>query len=113
MSMQPSCCFHDSLHGAHACVCNFLWHLTSGLGRKFKPHGFRCCTIQVSLLLIHALSSHMSLTMCAGGSKGRIQIFDLQEGQEVASYQAAADTVNGLQFHPFLPLAATASGKHA
>lgn len=38
-------------------------------------------------------------------------MFDLQEGQEVASYQAAADTVNGFHFHPFLPLAATASGK--
>ena len=38
-------------------------------------------------------------------------MFDLQEGQEVASYQAAADTVNGFHFHPFLPLTATASGK--
>ncbi len=48
----------------------------------------------------------------AGGSKGRVQVFDLQDGQEVASYAAAADTVNGFQFHPFLPLAATASGQH-
>lgn len=38
-------------------------------------------------------------------------MFDLQEGQEVASYQAAADTINGFHFHPFLPMAATASGK--
>ena len=29
----------------------------------------------------------------------------------MASYQAAADTINGFHFHPFLPLAATASGK--
>ena len=47
----------------------------------------------------------------AGGSKGRVQVFDLQDGQEVGSYPAAADTVNGFQFHPFLPLAATASGR--
>ena len=47
----------------------------------------------------------------AGGSTGRVQVFDLQDGQEVGSYPAAADTVNGFQFHPFLPLAATASGR--
>ena len=51
------------------------------------------------------------MLFCAGGSRGRLQVFDLQEGQEVASYQAAADTINGFHFHPFLPLAATASGK--
>ena len=62
---------------------------------------------------MQALSSHTRASVCAGGSKGRIQVFDLQEGQEVASHQVAADTVNGFQFHPFLPLAATASGKHA
>ncbi len=83
------------------------------MGWKSQPHSLRRCTIQVSLLLMHALISHTRASLCAGGSKGRIQIFDLQEGQEVAGYQAAADTVNGFQFHPFLPLAATASGKHA
>jgi hypothetical protein len=51
------------------------------------------------------------MLFCAGGSRGRLRVFDLQEGQEVAGYQAAADTVNGFHFHPFLPLAATASGK--
>jgi hypothetical protein len=38
------------------------------------------------------------------------QVFDLQNGQEVASFQAAADTVNGVHFSPCLPLLATASG---
>ena len=51
------------------------------------------------------------MLFCAGGSRGRLQVFDLQEGQDVASYQTAADNVNGFHFHPFLPLAATASGK--
>jgi hypothetical protein len=41
-----------------------------------------------------------------------VRTFDLQTGEEVASYIAASDTVNGVQFHPFLPLVATASGVH-
>lgn len=64
---------------------------------------------------LSTLQSHTAVGDCfamsAGGSKGRVQIFDLQDGQEVGSYAAAADTVNGFQFHPFLPLAATASGE--
>ncbi|EIE24132.1 WD40 repeat-like protein, partial [Coccomyxa subellipsoidea C-169] len=38
------------------------------------------------------------------------QVFDLRTGEPVASHTAAADTVNGFHFHPFLPLAASASG---
>ena len=40
-------------------------------------------------------------------------MFDLADGSLVTSFKAAADTVNGLQFHPFMPLAATASGRHS
>ena len=40
-------------------------------------------------------------------------MFDLADGSLVTSFTAAADTVNGLQFHPFMPLAATASGGHS
>lgn len=38
------------------------------------------------------------------------QVFDLQTGQQVASWQAAADTINGASFNPCLPLLATSSG---
>ena len=36
--------------------------------------------------------------------------YDLTSGEQVSSFQAASDTVNGFQFHPYLPLSATASG---
>jgi len=46
----------------------------------------------------------------AGGQDGVVRVFDLRDGTEVANYQAANDTVNGFEFHPYLPFAATASG---
>ncbi|XP_078170957.1 transducin/WD40 repeat-like superfamily protein [Carex rostrata] len=45
-----------------------------------------------------------------GGQDGLVHIYDLQTGQWVSGIQAAADTVNGLSFHPYLPLAASSSG---
>ncbi|KAJ9565979.1 hypothetical protein OSB04_001945 [Centaurea solstitialis] len=45
-----------------------------------------------------------------GGQDGLAHIYDLQTGQWVSSFQAASDTVSGFAFHPFLPMAATASG---
>lgn len=40
-----------------------------------------------------------------------LQVFDLRDGQPVDRYHVAADTVNGCNFHPLLPLLATASGQ--
>ena len=48
--------------------------------------------------------------LCAGGTDGAMAVFDLQSGERVASFALAGDTLNGVQFHPFLPLVATASG---
>ncbi|KAF3326245.1 putative guanine nucleotide-binding protein [Carex littledalei] len=45
-----------------------------------------------------------------GGQDGLVHIYDLLTGQWVSGVQAAADTVNGLSFHPYLPLAASSSG---
>ena len=45
-----------------------------------------------------------------GGEGGTLQIFDLRTGQLVSEFDCADDTVNGVMFHPFLPLGATASG---
>jgi hypothetical protein len=39
-----------------------------------------------------------------------MQVFDLCDGRQVASFQAAADTVNGVDFSPCVDLLATASG---
>ena len=47
----------------------------------------------------------------AGGTDGKMCVYDLQTGEAIASHSVAADTVNGLQFHPFLPVMATASGE--
>ncbi|KAJ4825111.1 hypothetical protein Tsubulata_028989 [Turnera subulata] len=45
-----------------------------------------------------------------GGQDGLVHIYDLQTGHWVSGFQAAADTVNGFAFHPFLPMAVTSSG---
>ncbi|GKV41283.1 hypothetical protein SLEP1_g48836 [Rubroshorea leprosula] len=45
-----------------------------------------------------------------GGQDGLVHIYDLQTGQWISGYQAAADTVNGFTFHPLLPMAASSSG---
>ncbi|XP_031276764.1 telomerase Cajal body protein 1 [Pistacia vera] len=45
-----------------------------------------------------------------GGQDGLVHIYDLQTGQWVSGFQAAADTVNGFSFHPFFPMAASSSG---
>ena len=39
-----------------------------------------------------------------------IRVFDLRDGSEVANFPAADDNLNGFEFHPYLPFAATASG---
>ncbi|KAK0579046.1 hypothetical protein LWI29_020121 [Acer saccharum] len=46
-----------------------------------------------------------------GGRKdGLVHIYDLQTGQWISGFRAAADTVNGFSFHPYLPMAASSSG---
>ena len=47
---------------------------------------------------------------CAGGEDGVVRVFDLRDGSLAASLSAAQDTVNGVAFHPVLPMLATASG---
>ncbi|KAK9818157.1 hypothetical protein WJX72_007963 [[Myrmecia] bisecta] len=49
--------------------------------------------------------------LATGGQDGMVRMFDLRTGEAAGDYVAAADTVNGVQFHPFLPLLATASGQ--
>ena len=59
----------------------------------------------------HAQALPEAAQLWAGGQKGAVQVFDLTTGQQAAGFQAASDTVNGFSFHPYLPLAATASGE--
>ncbi|KAE8659735.1 Transducin/WD40 repeat-like superfamily protein isoform 2 [Hibiscus syriacus] len=55
---------------------------------------------------IDCAGQHLS----TGGQDGLVHIYDLQTGQWVSGFQAAADTVNGFSFHPFLPMAVSSSG---
>lgn len=59
---------------------------------------------------IHFDIEPMGRHLSTGGVDGKVLSFDLTTGEQVSDFQAATDTVNGFQFHPFLPLAATASG---
>lgn len=56
------------------------------------------------------ISSHLDLSLSAGGQDGYVKIFDLRTGSETASFEATDDTVNGFHFHPSLPLALLTSG---
>jgi len=49
--------------------------------------------------------------LATGGEDGWVRFFDLRVGEEVGKYCAAADVVNGCEFHPLLPLLGTASGQ--
>ncbi|XP_048235690.1 telomerase Cajal body protein 1 isoform X2 [Ricinus communis] len=48
--------------------------------------------------------------LATGGQDGLVHVYDLQSGQWISGFQAAADTVNGFSFHPILPMAASSSG---
>ncbi|GFR41503.1 hypothetical protein Agub_g2197, partial [Astrephomene gubernaculifera] len=48
--------------------------------------------------------------LITGGCNGTVEVFDLQSGSQVDQQTVAADTVNGVTFHPSLDLLATASG---
>ncbi|KAI4312109.1 hypothetical protein MLD38_036961 [Melastoma candidum] len=49
--------------------------------------------------------------LATGGQDGLVHVYDVQTGQWVSGFQAASDTVNGLSFHPFLPMATSSSGQ--
>ena len=55
-------------------------------------------------------ATHTLTVLCAGGEDGHVRVFDLRDGKPVASHRAADDTVNGFEFHPYLPFAASTSG---
>ena len=80
-------------------LCDKAWCLESKRGVSCSQQHFLLQKL-LQLLLLHS-----------GGVDGQVASFDLTTGEQVSSFRAATDTVNGLQFHPYLPLAATASGR--
>ncbi|MEW5303339.1 MAG: hypothetical protein WDW36_006041 [Sanguina aurantia] len=49
--------------------------------------------------------------LATGGAGGAMKVFDLRTGTEVLELHCTDDTINGLEFHPYMPLIATASGQ--
>ena len=49
--------------------------------------------------------------LASGGEDGFVQFWDLRDGSEAGKFRASGDTVNGCEFHPGLPVLATASGQ--
>lgn len=83
-------------------VCRPAWQV---------PYAAMSAWLQKPCSLYGQRQRLVSLTAChAGGVDGHVVSFDLTTGDQVSSFQAAADPVNGFSFHPYLPLAATASG---
>lgn len=49
--------------------------------------------------------------LITGGESGRLRVFDLTTGLEVADLHIADDVLNGVAFHPWKPLIASSSGQ--
>ena len=50
--------------------------------------------------------------LVSGNHDGTVKLYDLESAEsDVLSFEAHGDTVNGVSFHPFWGLLATASGK--
>lgn len=49
--------------------------------------------------------------LASGGEDGLVRVFDLRDGRPAGEFAAANDVVNGCEFHPLLPMVATASGQ--
>lgn len=65
------------------------------------------CTNQRLQFSIEPLGRHMA----AGDTEGKMHVFDLAAGSEKSQFSTCHDTVNGCQYHPYLPLIAMSSGQ--
>ncbi|KDP20885.1 hypothetical protein JCGZ_21356 [Jatropha curcas] len=82
------------------------WDLRKTVEVVYKLYRSSEQTNQRILFDIEPFGRHLG----TGGQDGLVHIYDLQTGQWTSSFQAAADTVSGFSFHPFLPMAASSSG---
>ncbi|KAK9152163.1 hypothetical protein Syun_010472 [Stephania yunnanensis] len=82
------------------------WDIRNTVGTVYKLYRFTETTNQRIFFDIEPCGRHLG----TGGQDGQVHIYDLLTGQWTASFQAAADTVNGFCFHPHLPMAASSSG---
>lgn len=82
------------------------WDLRKAVQVVYKLYRSSEHTNQRILFDIEPSGRHLG----TGGQDGLVHIYDLQTGKWISGFQAAADTVNGFSFHPFLPMAASSSG---
>ncbi|GMP34754.1 hypothetical protein CsSME_00007495 [Camellia sinensis var. sinensis] len=83
------------------------WDIRKAVDIVFKLYRSSENTNQRILFDIDPFGQHLG----TGSEDGLVQIYNLQMGQWVSSFQAALDTVNCFSFHPFLPMAGSSSGK--
>ena len=68
------------------------------------------CWRVLTLAQKHEYCDPPSIGGASGGEDGMVRVFDLRDGSAVASHPASNDTLNGFEFHPYLPFAASSSG---
>lgn len=93
--------------GARADNEIWCWDVRYQSGVLYKLTRDTAATNQRICLDIEPCGKHLA----SGGQDGEVRVYNLAAGEEVARFQAASDTVNGFEYHPFLPFAATASGQ--
>ncbi|KAK0580011.1 hypothetical protein LWI29_035003 [Acer saccharum] len=82
------------------------WDVRKAVEVVYKLYRSSEYTNQRILFDIEPYGRHLG----TGGQDGLVHIYDLQTGQWISGFRAAADTVNGFSFHPYLPMAASSSG---
>eukprot|EP00850_Spirogloea_muscicola_P016223 SM000130S27110 [mRNA] locus=s130:186264:190849:- [translate_table: standard] len=97
----------DSCRKLQTIMCNFQQTAITYTQADVKMHRAAEGTNQRIAFDIEPCGRHLA----TGGQHGEVRIFDLSTGEQVSSFHAAPDTVNGCSFHPWLPLAATSSGQ--
>lgn len=93
--------------GARKDGCIYCWDARNASGVLYTIHRQAGSTNQRIYFDIEPAGRHLA----TGGEDGWVRFFDLREGSEAGKFCAAGDVVNGCQFHPVLPLLATASGQ--
>uniref|UniRef100_A0A0D9VYR5 Anaphase-promoting complex subunit 4 WD40 domain-containing protein n=1 Tax=Leersia perrieri TaxID=77586 RepID=A0A0D9VYR5_9ORYZ len=105
-NMEPLYVLHGQLGGVTQDPYILCWDIRNTVDIVYKLYRSSDTTNQRIHFDIEPCGRHLG----TGGQDGMVHIYDLQGGQWVTAFHAAADTVNGFSFHPYLPLAATSSG---
>jgi hypothetical protein len=92
--------------GARRDAALLCWDVRHASGAVYALRRATAATNQRVAFDIEPAGRHLA----SGGEDGCVRVYDLRDGAEVAAHRVAGDTVTGCEFHPYLPLLATASG---